>query len=70
MNDIREKLIAAGVKNLKEFGYPDCNKINIFTDMIYKKMFVSMLKENKGHGETTDNAIDELIVKCNAFEGE
>ena len=57
----KEKLIAAGVRNLKEFGYPQCNKENILTDAIFKAFFASMLKDNKGHGDETDKAIDELI---------
>jgi len=61
---MKDKLIAAGVKNLKEFGYPSCNKDNILTDMIYSQFFLSMLKDNKGHGKELDKAIDELIIIC------
>lgn len=34
-NTVREYLIAAGVKNLREFGYPSCDASNILTDEIY-----------------------------------
>jgi len=61
---MRDKLIAAGVKNLHEFGYPACTKDNILTDMIYSRFFVSMLKDNKGHSKEVDEAIDELIAVC------
>lgn len=47
---IREKLIAAGVKNLKEFGYPAVNAENILTDQIYSAFFSKMLKDNMGKG--------------------
>ena len=57
-------LISAGVKNLREFGYPACNEQNILTDMIYSRFFVSMLKENKGHDREIDAAIDELLAVC------
>lgn len=61
---IEASLIEAGVKNLQEFGYPSCNKKNIFTDKIYKAFFKSMLEESKGkHGYATDKAIDALIAK-------
>lgn len=62
---MRDKLIAAGVKNLVEFGYPFCTKDNIMTDMIYKAFFLSMLKDNKGKaGAAVDAAIDALIAEC------
>ena len=63
---MKDKLIAAGVKNLREFGYPKCNAENILTDQIYKAFFVSMLKDNKGHSPQVDKAIDELLTICNA----
>lgn len=62
---IESKLIAAGVKNLKEFGYPKCNSENILTDMVYKQFFMSMLEDNRGKSKAIDAAIDSLLVKCN-----
>jgi hypothetical protein len=59
MTRIQKKLISAGVKNLREFGYPDCNETNILTDKIYSCFFLSRLEENKGHG--FDAEITELI---------
>lgn len=61
---MKKKLIDAGVKNLKEFGYPNCNRDNILTDDIYKQFFASMLKDNKGHSSEVDKAIDELLAEC------
>lgn len=58
---MKEKLIAAGVKNLKEFGYPNCNAQNILTDEIYKAFFKRMLDDNKGQRDDVDKAIDELL---------
>ena len=49
-DDVRAKLIAAGVKNLREFGYPDVNDKNILTDIIYSAFFKQMLKDNIGKG--------------------
>lgn len=43
--DIRGQLLKAGVKNLKEFGYPTVDEDNILTDMIYSGFFKSMLEE-------------------------
>ena len=62
---MEENLIAAGVKNLHAFGYPECDKANIVTDQIYKAFFASMLKDNKGKaGTAVDRAIDNLLAKC------
>lgn len=61
---MKDQLIAAGVKNLHEFGYPSCNKDNILTDQVFSDFFVSMLEQNKGNGKNIDEAIDELIAMC------
>lgn len=60
---IKQHLIKAGVKNLKEFGYPYVNEENILTDEVYYAFFKEMLEENKGHSEQVDKAIDELLTK-------
>lgn len=45
----REKLIAAGVRNLREFGYPDCDEKNILADQIYSVFFDRMLADHRGN---------------------
>lgn len=57
--NIRAKLIAAGVRNLREYGYPKCDESNILTDKIYSAFFRSMLEDNKGKG--ADKEIDALL---------
>ena len=66
MNDFRNNLIRAGVRNLKEFGYPFVNEFNILTDEVYSKFFASMLAENKGHSVGIDQAIDGLLAEIKA----
>jgi len=44
----RQKLIAAGVRNLKDFGYPSARPENILTDRIYSRFFDSMLADHEG----------------------
>lgn len=62
-DQIKEKLLSAGVNNLKEFGYPKVNKQNILTDIIYKGFFKSMLEDNKGKaGIEVDSCINELLT--------
>jgi hypothetical protein len=56
---VREKLIAAGVRNLNEFGYQHASAANILTDMIYSQFFASMLRDNLGNG--FDAEINELL---------
>lgn len=58
---MRNKLIDAAVKNLKEFGYPRVNRENIFTDDIYSAFFRTMLEENLGIRADIDDAINELL---------
>ncbi len=63
---IKNKLIQAGIKNLKEFGYPYVNNENILSDLVYASFFKSMLEENKGQSiSLVDECIDELIDVIN-----
>lgn len=63
---VRDQLIDAGVKNLREFGYPMANKNNILTDDVFKRFFVSMLRDNFGQG--ADDAINGLLKELGADE--
>jgi Iap family predicted aminopeptidase len=58
---IREHLLKAGVKNLKEFGYPEVTTETILTDEVYKEFFKSMLVENLGNGKQVDEVINQLL---------
>lgn len=63
--DIRKKLIDAGVRNLKEFGYPGVTAENILPDPVYAGFFESMLLDNKGKaGSDVDKVIDQLLSEC------
>lgn len=42
----REKIIKAGVRNLRAFGYATCDEANILTDAVYKEFFLQMLRDN------------------------
>ena len=63
---IRAKIIANGVRNLKEFGYPSVTPENILTDMIFRKFFKSMLEDNLGKGQ--DVTIGELLEEIEKAE--
>jgi hypothetical protein len=63
---IKEHLIKAGVKNLKEFGYPNVTIDNILTDEVYKGFFKNMLNDNKGKSTSqVDKVINELLNSIN-----
>ena len=64
-NSIRDLLIAAGVRNLKEFGYPTCNAENILTVPVYAAFFTNMLEEHlgKGHDEQVKALLKEMNKK-------
>lgn len=59
---IKEKLIEAGIKNLIEFGYEQVTKETILTDDVYSQFFRSMLNDNLGKSnKLVDNAILDLL---------
>lgn len=63
--EIKQKIIAAGVKNLKTYGFKDANKNNILSDKVYSEFFKSMLIDNKGKSTAqVDAVIDNLINEC------
>ncbi len=66
MLNVREALINAGVKNLKEYGYPDVNSDNILTDEVFSAFFLEMLNDNLGQGY--DREINALIVEVSPKE--
>lgn len=57
---IREGLIKAGVKNLKEFGYPGVTSENILTDRVYKQFFIFLLKSGENINVTPEIEIVRL----------
>lgn len=63
MTEIEKHLIRSGVKNLREFGYPDCTAENILTDRVYSQFFASMLDSNEGQNASADVAIASLKAK-------
>ena len=63
--EIKSKLIIAGVKNLIEFGYPNVTAENILTDEVYKLAFKSMLNDNLGYNKLVDKVINDLKSQIN-----
>lgn len=65
MSTIQQKLIKNGVRNLHEFGYPECNETNILTDYVYAEFFKRMLEDNIGNGFDADIEAVMAMIKPN-----
>jgi len=63
---MRDKIIAAGVANLKEFGYPSVDKDNILTDYIYSSFFKQMLEGNLGDPVHDQDVLKEIIASIDS----
>lgn len=60
---IRQKLIKAGIRNLKEFGCPAFTDENILTDMIYSQLFDGMLRDREGYGKSEADELRKEIAR-------
>lgn len=58
---IRSSIINDCINNIKEFGYPQVNSENIFTDPIYSRFFKRILEDNLGSNNFVDCAIQDLL---------
>lgn len=67
-HEIKEGILQQGVRNLKEFGYPEVTTENILTDIVYSQFFESMLEDNKGKNIIADTVIDELLSEIKGNE--
>lgn len=56
-------LLAAGVKNLRDFGYPKCDGGNITTTPIYAAFFKSMLEETKEHAPLSIRQSCDVLLR-------
>lgn len=62
----KQDLIAAGVRNLQEFGYPHCNSDNILTDMVYSQFFRAQLLDVRDLRPSAAPIANELIDEIDA----
>ena len=65
----RNQIIEAGVRNLREFGYPSVNAENILTDAIYSQLFKSILEGNLGDPAVQQDVLKELIAEVESNDG-
>ncbi len=68
--NLRRDLIASGVRNLKEFGYPDATPENILTTKIFRLFFHRMLTDSKASIDSRPalDAIDALLKECDDLD--
>ncbi len=60
---MKETLIANGVRNLKEFGYPNCSTSNILTDKVYREFFRGLLEQwDDGTNRSVSQACKLLLI--------
>lgn len=57
----REKLVDIGIEKLKNFGFINVNKNNVFVDEVYKYHFKKFMSIMLGQNENLDIAIKELF---------
>jgi hypothetical protein len=65
MPTIKQQIISAGIKNLKEFGYENVTSETIIQDKIYSEFFKRMLESNLGEDSDFDKVINELLEEIN-----
>lgn len=66
LEEIRSALLSAGVRSLREFGYPGVTEQNILTDRIYSQFFLRLLRDSSSpHGSEVHAVIEKLIQEIN-----
>jgi len=67
---MRARLIAACVKRLRDFGYPNCNAGNVLTDVVYSQFAEKMLQgtiEESGKASAIREACSALIAEIERY---
>lgn len=67
LTNFEKKIVEKCVNGLREFGYPNVTKENIFTDYVYSAFFMRMLSDNEGISNYMDGAIARIksLIKTN-----
>jgi hypothetical protein len=65
-----QDLLNAGVKGLREFGYPDASKDNILKPGILSKFFRAQLQDMETDSPALQASIDRLIAKIDENDAE
>lgn len=61
----KDKLLDIGIKKLKNFGFVNVTRTNIFEDEVYMYYFKRFMVFLKGKSEELDRLIDELFSLTN-----
>jgi hypothetical protein len=65
MKYTKDKLLDIGIKKLKNFGFVNVTKTNIFEDEVYLYYFKRFMVFLKGKSEELDRSIEELFSLAN-----
>lgn len=61
MNYSKDKLLEIGIEKLKNYGFINVNKNNVFEDEVYKYHFKKFISFLLGQNDDLDAAIKELF---------
>lgn len=64
----KENLVDIGIEKLKNFGFVNVNKKNVFDDEVYKYHFKKFMAIMLGQDENLDVAIKELFSSIDKKE--
>ena len=64
----KENLVDIGIEKLKNFGFVNVNKKNVFDDEVYKYHFKKFMVIMLGQDENLDVAIKELFSSIDKKE--
>lgn len=59
LKNYRNAMIDGAVRNIREFGYPDVNTENVFSEYVYSKLFEGMVEQTIG-----DDLLEEMRFAC------
>jgi len=57
----KNKLVDIGITKLKNFGFVNVTKDNIFSDEVYKYYFKIFMNSLRAQNKNLDQSIDELL---------
>lgn len=65
---IRDQLLKAGAKNLRQFGYPDARPDNLLTTFLFGQFFKSMLEETLEARPALADTINPMLAEIAALK--
>ena len=70
MKSSKDKLLDKGVEKLRNFGFINVNRNNVFHDEVYKYYFKRFLAFMLGQNDDLDSVIKELFMSIDKMKNE